>query len=63
MKKVANILMDKLDTEIRNVKIATTYAVLSVQTSMKYREKIKMLADEYYLSEKSIEKIVKDYQD
>ena len=63
MKKVANVLMDKLNIEIRNVKIATTYAVLSHQTNMKYKEKIKMLADEYYLSEKSIEKIVKDYQD
>tara|TARA_Y100000004_G_C8932334_1_gene420582 strand:+ start:1049 stop:1240 length:192 start_codon:yes stop_codon:yes gene_type:complete len=63
MKKVANILTDKLNTEIRNVKIATTYAVLSAMTSMKYREKIKMLADEYYLSEKRIEYIVKEYQE
>ena len=38
MKKVANVLMDKLNIEIRNVKIATTYAVLSHQNNMKYKE-------------------------
>ena len=63
MKVLFNKLSEMLNVEIRNVKIATLYSAMSLQTSMKYREKIKILADEYHLSEKSIERIVKDYQD
>ena len=63
MTKVANKLLDKLDIEVRNLKIATAFTTLSDHTSLKYSERIKALADEYYLSYKSIERIVKDYLD
>ena len=58
-----NKLLDKLDVEIRNVQIVTSWDILTLLTKMKYSEKIKYLCDEYYLSDKAIEKILKESRD
>lgn len=53
-------LMDKLDVEVRNVQILTAYAVLSTFSKMKYKDKIRYLMQEHNLSNKAIEKIIKE---
>tara|TARA_B110000467_G_C18015629_1_gene312879 strand:+ start:253 stop:471 length:219 start_codon:yes stop_codon:yes gene_type:complete len=56
-------LMDKLDVEIRNVQIVTSWDILSLLTKMKYVDKIKYLTQEYHLSDKAIEKILREARD
>ena len=50
-----NILWDKLDIEIRNAKIVTTWDVLKRWTKLGYKEKIQILMKEYFLSYSRIE--------
>lgn len=53
-----SILKEKLDQTVRNVEIATMYAVLTAYTELTYRDKIDAIASEYHLSEKRIESII-----
>ena len=53
-----NKLLGKLDDEIRNVQIVTSWDILSLLTKMKYVDKIKYLTQEYHLSDKRIEEII-----
>ena len=50
-----NILWDKLDIEIRNAKIVTTWDVLKRWTKLGNKEKIQILMKEYFLSYSRIE--------
>ncbi len=53
-----NKLLEKLDLEIRNAKIATTWAVISELTDKSYKEKVQYLMDEYHLGYSRIEDII-----
>ena len=55
-----NKLLGKLDDEIRNVQIVTSWDILTLLTDMKYKDKIKYLMDEYHLSDKAIEHILRE---
>ena len=55
-----NILLDKIDTEIRNAVIVATYEVLDTHTKMKYKDKIKWLSETHFLSDRRIEQILQD---
>ena len=54
-----NKLLDKLDIEIRNAKIVTTWEVLSRHTKLSYKEKIQVLMDEYNLGYHRVDKIIR----
>ena len=58
-----NKLNDVLDVEIRNVQIVTSWDILTLLTDMKYVDKIAYLCNEYYLSDKAIEKILRQSRD
>ena len=55
-----NKLLDKLDMVVRDVKIATMYQCLSIWTDWKYAKKIEYLKNEFHLSDKRIESIIRD---
>ena len=57
-KHILEYIDDKLDQKIRNVKIQTTWRVLSSMTDVSYKEKIHMLMKEYFLSFSRIEDII-----
>ena len=50
--------LEKLDVELRNLKIVTSWEIMSSFTDMKYREKITYLSGKYHLSDKRIENII-----
>ena len=53
-----NKLLEKLDIEIRNAKIVTTWEVMGRMTDLKYKEKIQELMKEYHLGYSRIEDII-----
>ena len=53
-----NKLMEKLDIEIRNAKIVTTWEVMGRMTDLKYKDKIQALMKEYHLGYSRIEDII-----
>ena len=55
--------MDQVDTEIRNISIVTAWDIMTGMTELNYKEKIQWLMEEYHLSDKSIEKIIRTYKD
>ena len=55
--------MDQVDTEIRNISIVTAWDIMTGMTELNYKEKIEWLMEEYHLSDKSIEKIIRTYKD
>ena len=55
--------MDQVDTEIRNISIVTAWDIMTGMTELNYKEKIDWLMEEYHLSDKSIEKIIRTYKD
>ena len=55
-----NKLWDKLDIEIRNAKIVTTWDILKRWTKLGYKEKIHILMDEYYLSYSRVEDVIQE---
>ena len=55
--------MDQVDTEIRNISIVTAWDIMTGMTELNYKEKIEWLMEEYHLSDKSIEKIIRTYID
>ena len=58
-----NKLMDQVDIEIRNISIVTAWDILSGLTELNYNQKIEWLMNEYHLSDKAIEKILRMYRD
>lgn len=58
-----NKLLKKLEGEIRNVKIATTYQVMVMYTDLRKSQIVTLLAKNYFLSSKRIESIVREYSD
>ena len=58
-----NKLMDQVDIEIRNISIVTAWDILSGLTELNYNQKIEWLMNEYHLSDKAIEKIIRMYRD
>ena len=63
MKYNKNKLMDQVDIEIRNISIVTAWDILSGLTELNYNQKIEWLMNEYHLSDKAIEKIIRMYRD
>ena len=58
-----NKLMNQVDTEIRNISIVTAWDIMTLLTELKYKEKIDWLVNEYHLSDKRIEEIIRQYRD
>ena len=57
-KDLLNLIDDKLDQKIRNIKIKTTWEVMSNWTGLRYKDKIQHLMKEYHLSFSRIEDII-----
>ena len=57
-----NKLMDQVDTEIRNISIVTAWDIMTGLTNMNYNQKIEWLMNEYHLSDKRIEEIIRMYR-
>ena len=55
-----NKLWDKLDIEIKNAKIVTTWDVLKRWTKLGYQKKIQILMKEYFLSYSRVEDIIQE---
>ena len=55
-----NLIDDKLDQKIRNVKIRTIWDVMKRWTDVGYTARIQHLMDEYHLSYQRIEQIIKE---
>ena len=63
MKYNKNKLIDQVDTEIRNISIVTAWDIMTLLTELRYKEKIEWLVNEYHLSDKRIEEIIRIYRD
>lgn len=50
----------KLDQKIRNIKIKTLWEYMTNWTDVKYRVKIERLMEQFHLSYKRIEQIIKE---
>jgi len=55
-----NKLLDKLDIEVRNAKIAILWDYMSNETEKSYKERVRYLMKEYYLSYGRIEDIIQE---
>tara|TARA_R100001463_G_scaffold126719_1_gene184517 strand:+ start:294 stop:497 length:204 start_codon:yes stop_codon:yes gene_type:complete len=62
MKYNKHKLMDQVDMEIRNISIVTAWNIMSLFTDFNYEQKIDWLMNEYHLSDKRIEEIIKEYR-
>ncbi len=60
---ILNLIDDKLDQKNRNVKIRTLWDYMKNFTDIRYGERIQQLMDEFHLSYKRIEQIIKEEQD
>ena len=63
MKYNKHKLLDQVDMEIRNISIVTAWDIMSLLTDYNYEQKIEWLMNEYHLSDKRIENIIKEYRD
>ena len=54
---------DKLDQKIRNVKIRATWDAMKLWSGIRYGERIHHLMQEYHLSYKRIESIIKEEEE
>lgn len=61
MKYKTEKVIGNIEQEVRNLLIAHLFDFMS-QFDMKYRQKIKYLTQHFYLSEKRIEEIVREYK-
>ena len=57
---ILNLIDEKLDQKIRNVKIRATWDYMKNWTDIRYTAPIQTLMDEFHLSYKSIEAIIKE---
>ena len=57
---ILNLIDDKLDQKIRNVKIRTMWDVMKRWTDISYTVRIQHLMEQYHLSYKRIEAIIKE---
>ena len=57
---ILNLIDDRLDQKIRNVKIRTIWDVMKRWTDVGYTARIQHLMDEYHLSYQRIEQIIKE---
>ena len=57
---ILNLIDDKLEQKIRNVKIRTSWDVMSDWKHINYKQKIEYLMERYHLSLKRIESIIKE---
>ena len=60
---VLNLIDDKLDQKIRNVKIKTAWEVMKRWTEVGYVKRIETLMEEYHLSYSRIESILKEEEE
>ena len=59
-KDILNLIDDKLEQKIRNVKIRTLWEYMKNWTEVKYSARIQSLMDQFHLSYKRIEQIVQE---
>ena len=57
---ILNLIDDKLDQKIRNVKIRTIWDYMKRWTDVRYTARIQRLMEEYHLSYQRIEQIIKE---
>ena len=57
-KHILELIDDKLEQKIRNIKIQTAWRVMSDLTDTKYKTKIKILMEQHHLSYSRIEDII-----
>ena len=56
---ILNMIDDKLSQKIRNVKIRTTWDAMKRWSDVTYKARIQALMEEYHLSYKHIERILR----
>ena len=61
MKFKTEKVMDSIEQEFRNILIAHLFDFMG-RLEMNYKEKIKYLTQNFYLSDKRIEEIVREYK-
>ena len=59
-KDILNLIDDKLDQKIRNVKIRTLWDYMKNWTDIGYVTRVQHLMDEFHLSYQRIEQIIKE---
>ena len=57
---ILNLIDEKLDQKIRNVKIKTAWGVMKTWTDIGYKKRIEALMEDYHLSYKRIEQIIRE---
>jgi len=57
---VLNLIDEKLDQKIRNVKIKTAWEIMKRWTDVGYVKRIEALMEEYHLSYSRIESVIKE---
>jgi len=60
---ILNLIDEKLEQKIRNVKIRTIWDMMKRWTDVGYIPRIQHLMDEFHLSYSRIEQIIKEEQD
>ena len=60
---ILNLIDDKLDQKIRNVKIRTLWDYMKNWTDIGYGKRIEYLMDQYHLSYSHIETIIKQEEE
>jgi len=57
---ILNLIDEKLDQKIRNVKIKTAWEVMKRWTDVGYVKRVENLMEEYHLSYSRIESVIKE---
>ena len=60
---ILNLIDEKLDQKIRNVKIRATWDYMKNWTDIRYGARIQSLMDQFHLSYQRIEQIIKEEEE
>ena len=60
---ILNLIDEKLDQKIRNVKIRATWDYMKNWTDIRYAARIQSLMDQFHLSYQRIEQIIKEEEE
>ena len=60
---ILNLIDEKLDQKIRNVKIRATWDYMKNWTDIRYTARIQSLMDQFHLSYQRIEQIIKEEEE
>ena len=60
---ILNLIDEKLDQKIRNVKIRATWDYMKNWTDIRYAARIQVLMDQFHLSYQRIEQVIKEEEE